>query len=398
MQDKKIGFVGAGNMAAALIKGLLHSGTVAPVQIQASDVRDEHLAGAGARKRHSTTRDNAALSAWADVIVLAVKPQVIDKVMPAVAPGVRPRRWWSRSPRASPSTARGASSARTPGHSHHAQHGGHSLWRAPRHSARGHATEEDLAVARRLFEATGRVVVLDESLLDAVTGLSGSGPAYVMLIIEALADGGVKLGLHRDTALLLAAQTVFGSAKLLLETGEHPGRLKDMVHQPRRHRHRRPAHAGGGWAADDADQRGGKRDQAVDRARRKNGRTATEEPAAALKARWVRAVARQRRRRAGRVRRPWTKKGPRKGAGGGRPHFARTSRHNALLVPMAASTNINSLDGHLLRGHCVCEYRVSIVEAFGPFSAKLLSATKEPPSPRVRIGRSERDCELARGT
>jgi pyrroline-5-carboxylate reductase len=95
-----------------------------------------------------------------------------------------------------------------------------------------HASDADLLVARQLFEATGRVVVLDETLLDAVTGLSGSGPAYVMLIIEALADGGVKVGLHRETALLLAAQTVYGSAKLLLETGEHPGRLKDMVTSP----------------------------------------------------------------------------------------------------------------------------------------------------------------------
>jgi len=83
-----------------------------------------------------------------------------------------------------------------------------------------------------LFDATGRTVVLDESLMDAVTGLSGSGPAYVMLMIDALADGGVKMGLHRETALLLAAQTVYGSAKLLLETGEHPGRLKDMVTSP----------------------------------------------------------------------------------------------------------------------------------------------------------------------
>jgi pyrroline-5-carboxylate reductase len=95
-----------------------------------------------------------------------------------------------------------------------------------------HATPEDLEVARALFSAVGRVVTLDETLLDAVTGLSGSGPAYVMLMIEALADGGVKVGLHRDTALLLAAQTVYGSAKLLLETGEHPGRLKDMVTSP----------------------------------------------------------------------------------------------------------------------------------------------------------------------
>ncbi|MGH7285552.1 MAG: pyrroline-5-carboxylate reductase, partial [Polyangiaceae bacterium] len=99
-------------------------------------------------------------------------------------------------------------------------------------AAGSHANDDDLAAARELFEAVGRVVVLDEVLLDAVTGLSGSGPAYVMLIIEALADGGVKMGLHRDTSLLLAAQTVYGSAKLLLETGEHPGRLKDMVTSP----------------------------------------------------------------------------------------------------------------------------------------------------------------------
>ena len=99
-------------------------------------------------------------------------------------------------------------------------------------SAGTHATDEDIKTTKALFEAVGRVVVLDEGLLDAVTGLSGSGPAYIMLIIEALADGGVKVGLHRDTALLLAAQTVYGSAKLLLETGEHPGRLKDMVTSP----------------------------------------------------------------------------------------------------------------------------------------------------------------------
>jgi pyrroline-5-carboxylate reductase len=85
---------------------------------------------------------------------------------------------------------------------------------------------------RRIFDAIGITVVLDESQLDAVTGLSGSGPAYVFLILEALADGGVKVGLSRRTAQVLAAQTLFGSAKLLLETNEHPGRLKDMA--PRR--------------------------------------------------------------------------------------------------------------------------------------------------------------------
>src|SRR3970282_312862 len=87
-------------------------------------------------------------------------------------------------------------------------------------------------IARAIFEAVGRVVVWEEGLMDAVTGLSGSGPAYVFLIIEALADGGVKMGLPREAALQLAAQTVFGAARMALETGEHPGRLKDRVTSP----------------------------------------------------------------------------------------------------------------------------------------------------------------------
>ena len=103
---------------------------------------------------------------------------------------------------------------------------------APAIAAGTHAAEEDVALVKRVFDSVGVTVVLDEYLLDAVTGLSGSGPAYIFLIIEALADAGVKVGLHRDSAQLLAAQTVLGSAKLLLETGEHPGRLKDMVTSP----------------------------------------------------------------------------------------------------------------------------------------------------------------------
>jgi pyrroline-5-carboxylate reductase len=233
MKTKSIGFVGAGNMAGALIKGLLHSGTVDPAQIQASDVREERLAELAAAHGIATTKDNAKLAAWADIVVLAVKPQVIDKVMVPIAEALRPHALVvsiaagvpiesleSRLPpgtrvvRTMPNTAAIALAGATaiaPG---------------------THASNEDLELARQLFEATGRVVMLDESLLDAVTGLSGSGPAYIMLIIEALADGGVKVGLHRETALLLAAQTVYGSAKLLLETGEHPGRIKDSVTSP----------------------------------------------------------------------------------------------------------------------------------------------------------------------
>jgi pyrroline-5-carboxylate reductase len=91
---------------------------------------------------------------------------------------------------------------------------------------------EDLETAQEVFAAVGKVVVLDEDHLDAVTGLSGSGPAYVAIVIEALADGGVKMGLDRATAMTLATQTVLGAASLLLETGLHPGALKDMVASP----------------------------------------------------------------------------------------------------------------------------------------------------------------------
>jgi len=90
----------------------------------------------------------------------------------------------------------------------------------------------DLDVAREIFGAVGRVVVLGEEMIDAVTGLSGSGPAYVAIVIESLADGGVRMGLDRATAMTLATQTVLGAAKLLLETGLHPGALKDMVSSP----------------------------------------------------------------------------------------------------------------------------------------------------------------------
>jgi pyrroline-5-carboxylate reductase len=95
-----------------------------------------------------------------------------------------------------------------------------------------HARPEDLVRVRSMFEAVGKVIEVEEGLLDAVTGLSGSGPAYVFMIIEALSDAGVKVGLPRYQAQALAAQTLFGSAKLLLETGEHPGVLKDRVTSP----------------------------------------------------------------------------------------------------------------------------------------------------------------------
>ena len=235
MQSKKVGFIGAGNMAAALVRGLLHGGAfLAPQNVIVSATSRPRLDRlVGEHRGIVTTIDNAEVCAFADVVVLAVKPQIVDRVLGQIEP-----HW--RSSSLLVSVAAGVSTAAI---EHRMPKDTRVVRTMPNTAATvlaaataickgAHADEKDVEVAERLFGSVGRTVVLDESLIDAVTGLSGSGPAYLMLIIEALADGGVKVGLHRDTALMLAAQTVYGSAKLLLETGEHPGRLKDMVTSP----------------------------------------------------------------------------------------------------------------------------------------------------------------------
>jgi pyrroline-5-carboxylate reductase len=233
MIEGTLGFIGAGNMAGALIKGLLHSGTVKPNHVVASDVSPERLEHLQKLHGIRTTTDNHELVRTCDVIVLAVKPQAIDKVLAQMSKDIEKRHLVVSVAAGVPV---GAIEGKLPAGTRLVRSMPNTaaivLAGATAIAAGSHASEKDLEIARHIFEAVGRVVVLDESLLDAVTGLSGSGPAYVMLMIEAMADGGVKVGLHRDTALLLAAQTVFGSAKLLLETGEHPGRLKDQVTSP----------------------------------------------------------------------------------------------------------------------------------------------------------------------
>ena len=230
--DKTIGFIGAGNMAEAMIKGLLRGADFAIAQIAASGPRDERMRELRDTYGIYATTDNKVPAA-SEIVVLSVKPQILSRVLDEVASTISPdalvisiaagvpvsaiqQRLASgtRVVRAMPNTPALVDAAATA-------------------IARGeHARESDLDDAKRIFDAIGMTVILDESQLDAVTGLSGSGPAYVFLILEALSDAGVKVGLSRRTAQLLAAQTVLGSAKLLLETNEHPGRLKDMVTSP----------------------------------------------------------------------------------------------------------------------------------------------------------------------
>jgi pyrroline-5-carboxylate reductase len=230
--EKTIGFLGAGNMAEALIRGLLR-GHADAGRIHASGPRLERMAELATRYGIVTSIENGRLVQESDIIVLSVKPQIMRKILDEIADGIRPETLVISIAAGVPVAAiegrlpPGTRVIRTMPNTPALVDAG-----ATAIAAGGHATPADLADAKRIFDAVGVTVTLDESQLDAVTGLSGSGPAYIFLILEALSDAGVKVGLARRTATLLAAQTVLGSAKLLLETNEHPGRLKDMVTSP----------------------------------------------------------------------------------------------------------------------------------------------------------------------
>lgn len=233
MLDKTIAFLGTGNMAEAILKGLLRAGTAKPENIIATGRRTERLEELQRAYGVRTTTDNLAAARDADIIVLSVKPQAMDKLVVQVAPALDHRKLIISVAAGVPIAAlerrlgAGARIIRTmPNTPSLVGAGACAL-------ARGeHASQDDLAVASRIFQSVGTTTVVDENLLDAVTGLSGSGPAYVFLVIEALSDAGVKVGLPRYTALKLAAQTVLGSAQLLIETNAHPGQLKDQVTSP----------------------------------------------------------------------------------------------------------------------------------------------------------------------
>lgn len=229
---KKLAFIGAGNMGEALVKGLLSTGACTPDEIWVSARRPSRVAEM-AKTYGVHGADNRTAARNAEIVVLAVKPQILDKVVQEIAPVLSPshlvvsiaagvpiaaieRRLHkqARIVRAMPNTPAVVRAAATA-------------------VARGeHATEADLDAAVQIFNAVGKTIVVDEYQMDAVTGLSGSGPAYVFLMLEALADAGVKVGLARYEATALAAQTLYGAAKLALEMGLHPAQLRDQVTSP----------------------------------------------------------------------------------------------------------------------------------------------------------------------
>ncbi len=233
LNEKKIGFIGAGNMAEAMIKGLLQSGTSKPENIVASDVREDRLSFIHELFEVSVCERNPDVVKRADLVVLAVKPQIMEHVLVELTDGLDMSKLII-------SIAAGISLATIESHLKRDLRlirvmpniAALVLESATAICAGRHASSEDLKLAKAIFDSIGKTVIIEEGLMDAITGLSGSGPAYLFLIIDAMADAGVKVGLSRDNALTLSAQTVLGAAKLLIETGEHPGRLKDLVTSP----------------------------------------------------------------------------------------------------------------------------------------------------------------------
>ncbi|HUL31554.1 MAG TPA: pyrroline-5-carboxylate reductase, partial [Thermodesulfobacteriota bacterium] len=232
-KTKMIGFIGAGNMSEALIAGLLKAKFAPPGWIMAFDTDGERLQFVC--KKHGIKRasDNDHLASNCDPLLLCVKPQsmreVIEgiadsldasKLLISIAAGVSLQvietyaRKQLRSIRVMPNInvlVQEGASAIAPGEL---------------------ATEEDLKLTKTIFDCVGRSIIVQEPLMDAVTGLSGSGPAYTFLIVEALTDAGVHLGMTRSQAFTLVTQTMMGSVKLLLDTGEHPALLREKVTSP----------------------------------------------------------------------------------------------------------------------------------------------------------------------
>jgi pyrroline-5-carboxylate reductase len=232
-EEHTIAFIGAGNMAGALIRGLVGTSTVPADHIIAADPDQARRSSLEAELEINVTEDNAEAVKDATVVVLSTKPQVFAQVLPGVAAAMGPDALVI-SIAAGISTqiierafASGTRVVRTMPNTPALVGAG-----ATAVAAGQHATDEDLEAAETLFRSVGIAVRVPEEQIDAVTGLSGSGPAYVFAMIEALRDAGAREGLPEETALRLAAQTVFGAARLLLDGDDEPEVLRDRVTSP----------------------------------------------------------------------------------------------------------------------------------------------------------------------
>jgi pyrroline-5-carboxylate reductase len=233
LREKRIVFIGGGNMSEALIGGLLRTGLAHPGQLLATDILSARRDFLAARFGIETSHENKSAVAGCHIIVLSVEPQRLDEVLEELRPAVG-FETIIVSVAAGYPIARIIRKLNVPGRVVRAMPNTPSIigegMTAMAYADPLPADEE--AAVQGLFESVGKVVVVEERLMDAVTGLSGSGPAYVYMMIEALADGGVMMGLPRHAAAALAAQTVAGAARMVLSNQEHPAVLKDRVASP----------------------------------------------------------------------------------------------------------------------------------------------------------------------
>jgi len=233
LKNKQVGILGTGNMGEALIHGLLYGHLCRPEQIFCSDVRVERLKIIREKYGVKSTSHNTEVVKQSEIIILSVKPQIMKQVVEEIAKYLDLSKLIISIAAGVPLDAIEACARKDlklirvmPNICVSVREGVSAI------ASGKHATKDDLMTAKTILDSVGKSLFIEESLLDAVTGLSGSGPAYIFLIIDALADAGVKVGLSRDDAIILASQTVLGAAKMLIETGEHPGKLKDMVTSP----------------------------------------------------------------------------------------------------------------------------------------------------------------------
>jgi len=233
LSDKKLAVLGTGKLGGILLRAYLKQELFSPKRVTATVKHAEKAAAMAKELGVSVTTDNRKAVSGADIVLLGVKPQVVGDVLKEIASELTEKtlvisvaasvptsyieqRLGGRVPvvRAMPNTPASVGCGMT------------GICRG------AHAGAEHLETARAMFNAVGRTVVVDEKNMDAVTGLSASGPAFAYIILESLAEAGVKVGLPRDVSTLLAAQTMKGAASVVLETGDHPALLKDAVTTP----------------------------------------------------------------------------------------------------------------------------------------------------------------------
>lgn len=229
----KIGFIGLGNMASAIIDGMLQKGIVKKEDLMGSAATEKTVIQMAERYKIKTTLNNCDVAQWADVLILAVKPQFMETVISEIRDLVNENTllitiaagktiaWYEEAfdkkiklVRCMPNTPAmvGEGCTGVCGNSH--------------------VSDEDMEIALQMMGSFGRTEVIRETLMDAFSAIAGSSPAYVFMFMEAMADAGVAAGIPRQQAYSIVAQAVLGSAMLMMESGKHPGELKDMVCSP----------------------------------------------------------------------------------------------------------------------------------------------------------------------